>query len=194
MKRYDGLKVIASAIKDELVITSLGDIIDEWHNLRPTAGNLYLAVMGSVTPLAMGIALGLPHRRVISLDTDGSFLLNLGILATMANQNTRNLIVTVWDNECYECIGCPPTHTAGVVDLSGMAKGAGIKNSETVHTVEELQAAFQEALAREELSFIVAKIEVGTKEGIPRKHISAHEEMYMFVRHIEEMENRSILG
>ena len=193
MKRYDGLRVIASAIKDELVVVSLGGITTEWHSLRPGGGSLYLQALGSVTPVAMGIALGVPSRKVISLDTDGSLLLNLGILATLANQKTRNLIVTVWDNECYECIGGPPTHTAGVVDLAAMAKGAGIRHSETVRTPEELRAAFQKALASQELYFIVVKIEAGTKEDIPSKRTREAEDTYLFVRHLEQLEGRSIL-
>lgn len=194
MKRYDGLQVIASAIKDELVVVSLGGITTEWHSLRPGGGSLYLQALGSVTPVALGIALGVPSRKVISLDTDGSLLLGLGIMATLANQRPANLIVTVWDNECYECIGSPPTHTAGLVDLAAMAKGVGIKNSETVHTTDELRDAFQKALTRAELSFIVAKIEPGSREDIPKKRTREIEDTYLFVRHLEGLEGRSILG
>lgn len=193
MKRYEGFKIIAFAMKDELAVVSLGGMTNEWHSLRPAGGNLYLEALGSVTPVAFGVALGLPHRKVVALDTDGSLLLNLGILATLGNQQPRNLIVTVWDNECYECIGCPPTHTAGRVDLAAMARGAGIENSRTVRTPRELEEAFGEARHKDELSFIVVKIEVGTRTDLAAKRTNGFEDKYLFVRHIEQLENKLIL-
>ncbi|MEE8448534.1 MAG: hypothetical protein V3S39_02760, partial [Thermodesulfobacteriota bacterium] len=73
MKRYDGLRVIASAIKDELVVVSLGDITTEWHSLRPGGGSLYLQALGSVTPVAMGIALELVQPGMLCFISLSSF-------------------------------------------------------------------------------------------------------------------------
>jgi sulfopyruvate decarboxylase subunit beta len=113
MNRYDCMIALADMLDgDELVIVSLGASVDEWYNAAPhlRAGSLFQQQLGCVTPEAFGLAVGLPHRRVISLDTDGGLLFNLGILATLGNEQPPNLLIVVWDNECYQSIGGPPTH------------------------------------------------------------------------------------
>ena len=79
--------------------------------------------------MALGLALALPHRKVVAFDGDGSLLLNLGSLATMANQHPRNLIHIVFDNECYESSRGAPTATAGQADLAAIARGCGFPTS-----------------------------------------------------------------
>src|SRR5260370_3156141 len=120
MKRFDCMKALAGRLKDELVILSLGDSVDEWYNAAPhmRSASLFQQQLGCVTPEAFGLAAGLPHRRVISLDTDGGMMFNLGILATLGNEQPKNLLVVVWDNECYESIGGPPTPTAGRLSIA----------------------------------------------------------------------------
>ena len=134
MKRYDCMTALAKRLKDELVILSLGASVDEWYNAAPhmREASLFQQQLGCVTPQAFGLAAGLPHRRIVSLDTDGGMMFNLGILATLANEQPKNLFVVVWDNECYQSIGGPPTHTAsGRVDIAAIARGAGIENAYT---------------------------------------------------------------
>lgn len=196
MKRYECLKVLASCLTgDELAVIALGGMIDEWHSLRPSEKNLFLKIMGSITPVAYGIADSLPHRKVLSLDTDGSMLLNMGILCTIGNEQPKNLITVVMDNECYEVIGRPPTHTSGNVDLAAMARGAGIKNAVAVSTLEEFEAEFKAALGKEEPGFIVAKLEPGTMvfPEEERKRTDGHEDKYRFVRYIEDSEKVTII-
>src|SRR5580693_10246420 len=139
MKRFDCMKALAARLKDELVILSLGASVDEWYNAAPhmRSASLFQQQLGCVTPQAFGVAVGLPHRRIVSLDTDGGMMFNLGILATLANEQPNNLLVVVWDNECYQSIGGPPTHTAkGRVDIARIAKGAGIYHAYTVSDLE----------------------------------------------------------
>lgn len=196
MKRYEFLQVLAKHVTDELAVVSLGGTIDEWNSLRPSPKNLYLKIMGSITPVAYGLAEALPHRRVISLDTDGSFLLNMGILPTLGNEQPKNLVVIVLDNECYEVIGRAPTHTqGGRVDLAAMARGAGVERAVTVRTVEEAEAAIKDAFATEGTSFIVAKLEPGTMvfPEEERKRTDGLEDKYIFVRHIEDLERITII-
>ncbi|MFQ5692562.1 MAG: thiamine pyrophosphate-dependent enzyme, partial [Nitrospinota bacterium] len=157
MTRYEALKVLAARMKDEVCIVSLGGIVDEWYNARPgpPGASLYLMALGCHMPLAYGVALGLPNRTVVCLETDGSVLMNLGILATLGNQQPENLKVFVFDNEIYECIGGPPTHTAGRVDLAEMARGAGVTEARTVRNEGELREAVDEALSSRRLHFVV---------------------------------------
>src|SRR5271166_2420391 len=142
MKRFDCMKALARHLDRELVILSLGGSVDEWYNAAPhmRAASLFQQQLGCVTPQAFGLAAGLPHRRIISLDTDGGLLFNLGILATLGNEQPKNLFIVVWDNECYQSIGGPPTHTAsGRVDLAAIARGAGVEKAFTVSSLDEFQ-------------------------------------------------------
>ena len=142
MKRYDCMERLGALLRDELVVLSLGASVDEWYNAAPhmRAASLFQQQLGCVTPQAFGLAVGLPHRRIVSLDTDGGLLFNLGILATLANEQPKNLLVVVWDNACYQSIGGPPTHTAsGRVDLARIAAGAGIERAFTVTDLDAFE-------------------------------------------------------
>lgn len=197
MKRYDCMKALAARLSDELVILSLGGSVDEWYNAAPhmRAASLFQQQLGCVTPEAFGLAVGLPHRRIVSLDTDGGLLFNLGILATLGNEQPKNLFVVVWDNECYQSIGGPPTHTAtGRVDLAAIARGAGVAKAFTATTLEDFDAHCAAGLAAEEPYIVVAKVAGGVQPGIRRKHSDGREDKYIFVRHVEETEGIVIMG
>ena len=125
MKRYDCLRAIAPHFGEELVVTNLGAVRHEWQALRPHHGNYHLQNLGLTSSMALGLALALPRRQVVAFDGDGSLLLNLGSLATIANQHPKNLIHIVFDNECYESSRGAPTATAGQADLAAVAAGVG---------------------------------------------------------------------
>ena len=76
------------------------------------------------------MALGLPHRKVVALDGDGSLLMNLCSLPTIARMRPKNLVHIVFDNEVYEASGSKKTATGAGTDLVGMARAAGIKNAQ----------------------------------------------------------------
>ena len=196
MKRYDCMKALASRIEDELVVLSLGGSVDEWYNAAPhmRAASLFQQQLGCVTPEAFGLAVGLPHRRIVSLDTDGGMLFNLGILATLGNEQPNNLLVVVWDNECYFSVGGPPSHTAGRVDIAGMARGAGIEHAYSVDRLEDFERRCEEGLRAEAPYVIVAKVEPGVEPGMARKPSDGREDKYIFVRHVEESEGIVIMG
>jgi thiamine pyrophosphate-dependent acetolactate synthase large subunit-like protein len=188
---------LGALLKDELVILSLGASVDEWYNAAPhmRAASLFQQQLGCVTPQAFGLAVGLPHRRVVSLDTDGGMMFNLGILATLANEQPANLLVVVWDNECYQSIGGPPTHTAkGRVDLARIAQGAGIERAYTVRDLDAFEAHCRDGLAARAPYVIVAKVESGVRRDIRRKHSDGREDKYIFVRHVEATEGIVIMG
>ena len=101
MKRFDCFTAIADKVTDELVITNLANTATEWRTVRPSDGNLYFVGMGMVTPYALGLALALPHRRVLAFDGDGGILFELSVLGTLAQSAPDNLCVVVLDNEGY---------------------------------------------------------------------------------------------
>ena len=192
MKRFDCLKAIAPHFRDQLVVTNLGSVRHEWHALRPHPGNYHLQNLGLTSSVALGLALALPHRKVVAFDGDGSILLNLGSLATLANRRPRNLIHIVFDNRCYESSRGAPTATAGVTDLAAIARGAGIKKIVSARTVKGFQAGFLRALKAKDLYFIVARVEPGAGV-VPPAPLDSQENKYAFVRYIEKSEGKSIL-
>jgi thiamine pyrophosphate-dependent acetolactate synthase large subunit-like protein len=193
MQRLDLVKALGGLITpDDLVVSSIGELWDDWWNHRPDgAYNTYSPViLGSISSTALGLALALPHRRILSLDTDGSVLMNTGIMCTLGNQRPSNLTVVVVDNEIYECIGGPPTLTAGNTDLAKMAEGAGCINCGTVDDVESLIAEAGRLLTDDEFGFLVAKVEPGTQsyERGERRTTDGVEDKYRFIRYVEALE------
>jgi thiamine pyrophosphate-dependent acetolactate synthase large subunit-like protein len=196
MNRFDCMKILAAKLKDELVVLSLGASVDEWYNAAPhmRAASLFQQQLGCVTPQAFGLAAGLPHRRIVSLDTDGGMMFNLGILATLGNEQPSNLLVIVWDNECYESIGGPPTHTAGRADIAAIARGAGIANAHTARSLDEFEVLCARGLSADLPYVVVAKVDRSVRRDIRRKHSDGREDKYIFVRHVEETEGVVIMG
>ena len=192
MKRYDCLRAIAPHFGEELVVTNIGAVRHEWQALRPHPANYHLQNLGLTSSMALGLALALPHRKVVAFDGDGSLLLNLGSLATIANQHPRNLIHIVFDNECYESSRGAPTATAGRADLAAIARGAGFANVMTAKTLGEFEGGFLRALKSNDLHFILAKVEAGAGE-VPAAALDSQENKYLFVRYIEKSENLKIL-
>ena len=197
MKRYECMQKLAARLSDELVILSLGGSVDEWYNAAPhmREASLFQQQLGCVTGEAFGLAVGLPHRRIISLDTDGGLLFNLGILATLGNEAPENLFTVVWDNQMYQSIGGPKTHTAsGTVDLAAIARASGVEKAFTATTLEEFDAYCEEGLAAKVPYVVVAKVDGILQPGIKRKHSDGREDKYIFVRHVEETEGIVIMG
>ena len=192
MNRQDCLGLLAPKITEELVITNLGGVAREWYRLKERDGNLYQAYLGHATALGLGLALALPHRKVVSLDGDGSMLFDLTILPAIAEQSPANFIVIVLDNEAYEAPGGLPTFTAGATDLSGMAREAGIQNTMTVRQLSEFQEAIDEAFDTKQTSFITAKVELSTQR-IPYTSMMGIENRFRFIRHIEKTENIQVI-
>ena len=191
MKRYDCLKAIAPIFTNELVVTSVGAVRAEWHSLRPSDANLHLSNLGLASSVGLGLALTLPHRKVVVFDGDGSVLANLASLTTIANQNPKNLVHIVFDNSAYESSKGLQTATSGVTDLALMAKGAGIKNSYSTDNLEEFESLASAALRGNDVTFILAKVEYWAA-NVPPTTFDALEKKYKFIRHIEETEKISI--
>jgi thiamine pyrophosphate-dependent acetolactate synthase large subunit-like protein len=192
------MRLLAPMLLDELVILSLGSSVDEWYNAAPhmREASLFQQQLGCVTPEAFGLAVGLPHRRIISLDTDGGLLFNLGILATLANEQPPNLLVVVWDNGTYLSAGGKPTHTAaGRVDLAAIARGAGVGDSFTVRTLEEFDEHCRLGLVAQRPYLVVAKVDATEQPpDIKRKASDGREDKYIFVRHVEATEGIQIMA
>ena len=194
MIRYDCLKLLAPGITDQLVVTSLSGQKIEWANLSQHPGNLLVGTMGTALGVGIGLAIGLPQRKVIVLESDGSMLLSLFNLPTLANLDPKNLQVFVFDNQVYSGTRISePTATAGKTDLAMMARGAGIEHAVTVASLPEFQAEMEAGLNGEGLKFVVCKIEESVRHReILRTDLDPLENKYQFVRYLERTEGRAI--
>src|SRR4029079_7684287 len=139
MKRFTCLQALADVVDDALVVSSAGAMTLEWNSLRPSDGNFRVRTLGLCSSIALGMALGLPRRKVIALDGDGSLLMNLCSLPAIARMNPKNLIHLVFDNEVYEASGSKKTATGVGTDLVGLARAAGIGNAQWADSLEAFE-------------------------------------------------------
>jgi thiamine pyrophosphate-dependent acetolactate synthase large subunit-like protein len=131
MNRFDLTKRLVAQLKhDEAVIGGIGNSNFDLWACGPRPQNFYmLGSMGLAVPIALGTAIAQPRRHVVALEGDGSLLMQLGCLATVAMRAPKNLTIVVWDNGIYEITGAQPTATAASTDLVAVARGAGIASS-----------------------------------------------------------------
>jgi sulfopyruvate decarboxylase subunit beta len=165
MLRADALAAIYPELEDRIVVTIMGAVAAELYALghRPTFFYLEHA-MGLASSMGLGVALALPHHKVVVIDGDGSLLMNLGTLSTLSRYRPGNLLHIVFDNESLLSVGGFPTATATGTDLAGVARACGIPKVDEANTPEQLQQAVVGALAGETLTTIVSKVEaIGPK-------------------------------
>jgi len=159
MTRFEAIGIMSAGLSDEPVVASLGHPAYELfaHGDRPL--NFYTwGSMGLTSSIALGLALARPDRRVVALDGDGSLLMNLGSLATIASCAPPNLVVLVLDNEAYGTTGGQPTATAGCADLDAAARAMGIRRTVTVREPADLRAVLDESRAVPGPWVIVGKV------------------------------------
>jgi sulfopyruvate decarboxylase subunit beta len=160
MKRRECLAAIYDELSHCAVVTIMGAVAAELYGLGHQPNFFYLQhAMGLAPSLGLGIALTQPERKVVVLDGDGSLLMNLGGLATLAGQAPPNLTHIVFDNQSLVSIGGFPTLTAQGVDLAAAARAAGISTAQAVDDLDAFTAAAKQAIASDALSCLVAKVE-----------------------------------
>ena len=192
VRRFDCLKVVAARAAEALVITSAGAMTLEWNALRPSDGNFRVRTLGLCSSIALGMALSLPQRKVIALDGDGSLLMNLCSLPTIARMQPKNLLHIVFDNEVYEASGRKKTATATGTDLVGIGRAAGIRRALWANSVDEFAELVTEAMNGDELYFIGAKVTTERTE-VPPYPIDEVENKYRFIRYVEKTEKIEII-
>ena len=193
MKRVDCMKTVAPLTDGILCVTTQGGATNEWNTVRPSDGNLQMKTLGLGSSVGLGIALGVPHRKVVVFDGDGAVLMNLSGLVTVGWMQPKNLIHIVFDNKGYEASGATPTATAFHANLAELAKGAGIRSAVEVRTVAEFEQAFKRALSADGPHFITAVVEIAKEVGQHTRYDEV-ENRYRFIRHLEKLEGREILA
>src|ERR671931_1658017 len=147
MRRLDALTSVYPQLEQCVVVTIMGAVAVELQSLGHRPNFFYLQhAMGLASSLGLGIALSRPELQVVVFDGDGSILMNLGGLTTLARYRPRNLVHVVFDNESLLSVGGFPTATATGTNLAGIAAAAGVPRTATVRELDEFVTAFGAAL------------------------------------------------
>ncbi len=161
MNRDECLKVLARHRKNEIVV-AVYTAAQELTHISPNDLNYtFTGAMGQGSSHALGLALGRPDKRVIVLDGDGSLLMNLGTLVTIANAAPKNLVHCLCENGTYETNGSVPIPRAGQVRFSDLAKAAGYPKTYEFSILQDWDRELDKILHEDGPIFVDLKVEPG---------------------------------
>lgn len=160
MKRDEALRAVYDQLDDCAVVTIMGAVAAELQSIGHRPNFFYLQhAMGLASSVGLGIALSKPSVPVVVFDGDGSLLMNLGGLSTLARYRPTNLVHVVFDNESLLSVGGFPTATGTCTRLAEVAAAAGIPRTTCVTTIDDFVDAFTAARRANELTTLVAKVD-----------------------------------
>ena len=175
MRRDDALRALKPHVADGDIVVAVYQTLFDWMTLAPRALNyVSTGAMGQAVSHGLGLALTQPARRVLVLDGDGSLLMNLGALATVAGAGCANLHHFVFANGTYEVNGAHPLPGAGPVDFAAMARAAGYPHAEAHERLEPFADALPGILARPGPTMTALRVTPG--ETHPRDYAWIHSE------------------
>jgi phosphonopyruvate decarboxylase len=158
MKREDCFKALARHITDEVVVATYSSAV-EWSDLGPRVLNYFsIGAMGLASSHGLGLALANPNKRIIVLDGDGSLLMNLGSLVTIAAAAPRNLVHFVSRNGNYEANGGHPIPNQKA-DFSGLARSAGYAHTYDFSELASFEQQVGHVIAQEGPVFATLHVE-----------------------------------
>jgi thiamine pyrophosphate-dependent acetolactate synthase large subunit-like protein len=171
MNRSDLTRRLAAKLKqDEAVIGGIGHTNhDLWASGQRPQNFYMLGSMGLAVPIALGVALAQPRRRVFALEGDGSLLMQLGALGTVAMSAPKNLALVVFDNGVYQITGSQPTLTSYGTDLVAIAKGAGLTQSAWAGDEAQFEQLLDLALQGSGPWFIAARTDDQPPAGVTER-------------------------
>ncbi|MCP3398384.1 thiamine pyrophosphate-dependent enzyme [Bradyrhizobium sp. CCGB20] len=171
MNRFDVTSRLIARLKhEEAVIGGIGNTnFDLWAAGHRPQNFYMLGSMGLAFPIALGVALAQPDRRVFALEGDGSLLMQLGALSTIAALKPKNLVMIVMDNGIYQITGAQPTPAASVADIVGIATASGLANSAWAADEEDFERLVDEAMSASEPSLIAVRIDDKPGVGTTRR-------------------------
>jgi thiamine pyrophosphate-dependent acetolactate synthase large subunit-like protein len=171
MNRFDVTSRLVKKLKnEEAVIGGIGNTNFDLWSAGHRAQNFYmLGSMGLAFPIALGVALAQPKRRVFALEGDGSLLMQLGCLSTIATLAPGNLTMILMDNGAYQITGGQPTPAATVADLIAVAVDCGISNSVWAADEEDFERLIDQSLVASVPMLIGVRIDDKPGVGATRR-------------------------
>ncbi|HEY7164569.1 MAG TPA: thiamine pyrophosphate-dependent enzyme [Candidatus Binatia bacterium] len=161
MERDQMLKVFARHRKDEIVVAVYMAAQEMTHIMPNDLNYTFTGAMGQGSSHALGLALGRPDKRVVLFDGDGSLLMNLGTLVTIANTAPKNLVHCLCQNGTYETNGSVPIPRAGAVRFADMAKAAGYPKTYEFSSLDEWDRNLPTVLKEDGPIFVDLKVQPG---------------------------------
>jgi phosphonopyruvate decarboxylase len=180
MKRDEMLKAFARQRKDEIVVAVYTAAQEITHIAPNDLNYTFVGAMGQGSSHALGLALGRPDKKVVVFDGDGSLLMNLGSLVTIASQAPKNYVHCLCENGCYETNGSVPTPRAGKIRFADLAKTAGYKKTFEISELADWERELSNILKEEGPVFVTLKVEPGEAypENFPRLYSLEHREKF----------------
>ncbi len=171
MNRSDLTRRLVSRLRnDEAVVAGIGNThFDLWASGQRPQNYYMLGSMGLAVPIALGVALAQRERQVFALEGDGSMLMQLGALGTVASARPKNLAIAVFDNGAYQITGSQPALTATGVDLVAVARAAGLAQSAWATDETHFEALVDHALAGEGPVFIGTRTDQQPPAGVTER-------------------------
>jgi thiamine pyrophosphate-dependent acetolactate synthase large subunit-like protein len=171
MNRFDlTSKLVAKLKHEEAVIGGIGNTnFDLWAAGHRPQNFYMLGSMGLALPIALGVALAQPKRRIFALEGDGSLLMQLGCLSTIATLKPKNLTIVVMDNGIYQITGAQPTPASGVADIVAIAIGSGLANSAWAADEEDFERLIEQSLTASGPTLIGVRIDDKPGTGATRR-------------------------
>jgi thiamine pyrophosphate-dependent acetolactate synthase large subunit-like protein len=171
MNRLDITSRLVAKLKhEEAVIGGIGNTnFDLWAAGHRPQNFYMLGSMGLSFPIALGVALAQPQRRVFGLEGDGSLLMQMGCLATIATLKPKNLTMIVMDNGIYQITGAQPTPAAAVADIVAIAAASGLSNSAWAADEEDFERLVEQSLSASAPTLIGVRIDDKPGVGATRR-------------------------
>ena len=146
--------------RGDAIVTTAGTVGRYWPDVsdNPNRDIALGGAMGHTTSAAFGLALGLPDEKVVLFDAEGSLLMNLGVLASVAGKQPANFYHFVLDNECYATTGGQPVPNSAAIDYAAMASGAGYASTHHFDDLEEFATQIEDIMQEQGPVFISVKI------------------------------------
>ncbi len=157
--REDYYRVLADCLPDDaLTVTCLGNASYLWARVRDRPENFYIEdAMGLALPLALGLAVSQPGRKVVGVEGDGGLLMHMGALITAGAVAPGNLTVLLMNNRVHAASGGQPL-TNQNLNLADLARSAGWARTENVGDPEGFRSAFLSAIEGDGPSFLALAV------------------------------------
>ncbi len=176
MQRRECFERIAELRGGAIVVATYTSAF-EWRSVDPSPLNFVsIGAMGQASSHALGLALGLSDHRIIVLDGDGSLLMNLSSLATIANAAPSNLLHFVIENGTYEANGGHPIPGQGRIDFAGLAQAAGYPAVYSFEGINRFASDLPGVMAARGPVFAALKVEAGTAPPVEYDYEWLHSE------------------
>lgn len=188
MNQLEAFETLAGHVNNELVVTDVGSQTLLWHSVFHRPGNFYLSgPMGHALPFGLGLALARPNEKVIAIEGDGGLLMNLSVLAAVAQHRPDNLGVIIMDNLAYELTGEQPMVNQGNTNFLKIAEGFGIGETKEVSNQADLSDFLRTALVSRKFFFLWVRLDAMSGKA-PQFPYYPYQIKYQFWEHMKELD------